>query len=134
MFLKHEEDLISDVQNGRLPIKAKIIKYDFAAQWDWLYRHEGTSDAITSAQQVRALHIDMVIDVPVIDLTRVGESQLIIHNHIARDREVIESLNDQWRDQVRNMIFLGSRRRRRLDFRLGPFITGHRGTAAIMDG
>jgi hypothetical protein len=131
IFEKHKEDLISDVQNGRLPIKAKIINYDFAALYNWLDRHDTTNDTTSSAQQVRALHIDMVIDVPVIDLTRVEESRLIIQNHIARDREVIESLNSRWKDQVLNMMFLGGRRR--LDFRLGAVITGRRGTAAIMD-
>jgi hypothetical protein len=141
IFEKHEQDLISDVQNGRLPIKAKIINYDFAALYDWLKRHEGTNDKISdrwTVQQVHALHIDMVIDVPVIDLTRVEESQLIIQNHIARDREVIRSLNDQWKDGVQNMMFFNLRlsrgARRRFDFRFGPVITGRGGTAAIVDG
>ena len=130
VFVKHEEDLISDVQNGRLPIKAKIINYDFAALQNWLGRHEGANHWMDSVQQVRALHIDLVIDVPLIDPTRVEESQLIIRNHIARDREVIESFNYGWDDHYINMFCTSDF----FDFSLGPVITGCYGTAAIMDG
>jgi hypothetical protein len=129
VFEKHKEDLILDFQSGRLPINARIINYDFVALYEWLQRNEGTNDATTSAQQVRALHIDLVIDVPVIDLTRVKESQLTIQKHIARDREVIESLNNSWDDAGYH-----DYPPRRSNFHDGPHITGRYGTAAIVDG
>ena len=136
IFVKHEEDLISDVQNGRLPIKAKIINFEFAALYKWLERNEGTNDAIIalfspqqSEQQIRALHIDMVLDVPVIDLARVEESQLTIQNHIARDRGAIDFLNNSWDDagphDYPSYLF---------NFLRGAGITGRSGTAAFSDG
>jgi hypothetical protein len=136
IFEEHEEDLILDVQNGRLPIKAKIINYDFAALYKWLKRNEGTNDAIcklfgpqVSDQQIRALHIDLIIDVPVIDLTRVEESQLIIQERLARDRKAIDSLNSTWDDagahDCPGLNYYSFR---------GPCVTGRNGTAASSDG
>jgi hypothetical protein len=129
IYEKHEEDLISDVQTGRLPIKARIINYDFVALYKWLERNEGTNDARFSAQQVRALQIDLIIDLPVIDLAQAVESQLTIQDHIARDREAIQSFNSSWDDAGPHY-----RPRNRFDFRLGPCVTGKNGTAANADG
>jgi hypothetical protein len=126
---KHEEDLVSDVQTGRLPIKARIINYDFVALYKWLERNEGTNDARFSPQQVRALQIDLIIDVRVIDLAQAVESQLTIQDHIARDREAIQSFNNSWNDAGPH-----DRPQNRFDFRLGPCVTGKNGTAAIADG
>jgi len=129
IFEQHEEDLILDVRTGRLPIKARIINYDFAALYTWLDKNEGTNDTRFSAQQVRALHIDLIIDVPVVDLTRAVESQLGIQDHITRDREAIQSFNNSWDDSGPH-----DYPPNRFDFHLGPCVTGRRGTAAIVDG
>jgi hypothetical protein len=136
IFEEHEESLILDVQSGRLPIKAKIINYDFVALYKWLERNEGTNDTRIGplqicAQQVRTLHIDMIIDVPVTDLTRAAESQLTIQDHIVRDREAIQSSNDSWDDALWASFVMPSRR---FNFHLGPWVTGRNGTAAIVDG
>ena len=129
MFVSYEADLIADVQCGRLPIKAGIINYDFGELYKWLEMNEGANDTTFSAQQVRALHISMIIDVPQVDLTRVVESHRVIKNHIARDREAIDSFNSFWNDggPHDHELFL------RVLKNCKPWVTGHGGTAAISD-
>jgi hypothetical protein len=101
IFEQHEADLILAAQSNRTVIEAKVINYDFTSLSTWLSRHELLPNEPASSfrtGQTRTLHIDLVVDVPLVDPEHSANSELALQVHIARDRDAIQSFNDSWDD------------------------------------
>jgi hypothetical protein len=101
IFEQHEADLIQAALDNRIPIRARVSNYDFSPLEMWLNRYEHLPNepaTLFPIAHLRTLHIDLIVDVPLVDPEHSAKSELALQAHIARDRRAIQLFNDTWND------------------------------------